>query len=542
VLSLLRKTGGWIPFLLGWSICLVSVWSHEYWGSVDGPSHVYNAFALGHYFDPACPVYREFYLVNPFPVPNLAATLSLTLLMVVAPPLVAEKLFLSACILLLPLALRYALGAIDPRSRVVACLVFPFVMGLPLMAGWYSFAAGTVAVFLTLGYWLRQPHPLPRPARRRLFWLFALLYLCHPFPLAVTLLVIGCVAAWQARLEFRAGPRAAGLPGARRLATLAWRRGWPALKQAVPVVALLGLFWVLSNLLADPWPDAETRSLLEIGKMLLINESMAPLSDTELLLAPFFACFLLMMFVLTLASRTAREASHPWYGLLLALVVLVVMMLALPERAMGGGNLARRLAVYINLMHLLWLGAQRYGRAARAAIVLVALAVTGAQSWVRMPLLGRIDAYHRALRQAAAPIEGNSVVLPLNLDWTVVRQPDLPAILVRNSAAYLVADRCFVDIGNYEGHLLYSPLSFNPDVHAMSLVTPDSLRDRLEHARIPDWVLVWGAPDRLAPEKQRDAQAFHDILAGHYEPVSRTGDEGASAWLYRARVLPSSPR
>jgi hypothetical protein len=248
------------------------------------------------------------------------------------------------------------------------------------------------------------------------------------------------------------------------------------------------------------------------------------------------------MFGLTLASRTSREASRPWYGLLLALAALVIMMPVLPERAMGGGNMARRLAVYINLILLLWLGAQRYGRAARVAIVLVALGVTGAQAWSRMPLLGAVDAYHRSLRRAAAPIEGNSVVLPLNLDWTVVRQPGVPAIMVRNSAAYLVADRCFVDLSNYEGHLLHSPLPFNPDMHAMPWVTPDSLRERLEHARIPDWVLVWGAPDRLSPEKQRDAEAFHDILAGYYEQVSRTEEAGTSAWLYRARALPSSPR
>jgi len=535
----MRRAGEWIPFLLGWSICLLSVWSFEYWGSVDGPSHVYNAFALAHYFDPACPVYREFYLVNPFPVPNLAATLFLTLLMAFSPPLVAEKLFLSTCILLLPLALRYAIGAIDPRNRVVACLIFPFVLGLPLMAGWYSFAAGTAVAFLAIGYWLRQPYPLPPPARRRLFWLFALLYLCHPFPLAVTLLVIGCGAAWQAWREFNSGPREAGLPGARRLALLVWRRAWPVFKQAVPALVMLGLFWVLSGLLMGQEPGAEPRTLLEIGRMILINESMAPLSDMELVLAPFFAFSLLVMFLVTLASR---ESRRQWYGLLLALAALVIMMLALPERAMGGGNLARRLVVYINLILLLWLGAQRYGRVAKVAIVLVALGVTGGQVWFRMPMQGRIDAYHRALRQAAAPIEGNSVVLPLNLDWSVVGQPDLPPILVRNSAAYLVADRCFVDMSNYEGHLLYSPLPFNPNMHAMYLVTPDALRERLEHTRVPDWVLMWGVPDRLAPDKRRDAAAFHDILAGYYEQVSRTEDGGGSTWLYRSRVLPSSPR
>ncbi len=542
MLNIFRRWGGWIPFLIGWAVCLFSVWRFEHWASVDGPSHVYNAYALWHYFDPDCPIYRDFYLLNPFPVPTLAATLLLTLLMGVAPPLIAEKLFLSACILLLPLALRYCLGAIEPASRVVACLVFPFVMGLPLIAGWYSFLAGAVAVFLALGYWLRQADPPPRPARRRLFWLFVLLYLCHPFPLAMTLLLISCVAAWRAWLEFRAGPREAGLAGARHLAALAWRRAWPSLQPAVPVVILLGLFWVLRGLLAGPDPAAERWSLFEIGKMLLINESMAPLSDMEVLLAPFFSLFLLVMLVFTLIQRKAREIRRPWFGLLLAVAALAVLLLVLPEGMMGGGNLARRFVYSISLTVPLWLGAGRYGRAARALIVLVALGVTGAQAWLRMPLLGRIDASHRALRRAAAPIEGNTVVLPLNLGWAGVGPAGAPPVLLRNGAGYLAADRCFVDISNYEGHLLHSPLPFKPDMRALIVVTPDSLRDRLDHERIPDWVLVWGVPDQLAPDGRRDARRFREILDGYYEPVSRSGEGDTWAWLYRARELPGSPR
>ncbi len=128
--------GAWFAGLC--ALCLVPVWAQEHFASTDDPSHVYNAAALARYFGAECPVYREHYSFNPFPVPNWIGHLLMALFAGVATPAVAEKLFLSAYAVGLPLALRYAVGAVNPHNRYVPLLVFRYVHGMPLLAGWYN--------------------------------------------------------------------------------------------------------------------------------------------------------------------------------------------------------------------------------------------------------------------------------------------------------------------------------------------------------------------------------------------------------------------
>src|SRR5215831_15066252 len=94
-------------------LSLLPLWSACYFPSQDGPAHLENAVILREYNWPDRELFRTFYLINPNPEPNWVGHLALAGLMALGlPPLLAEKVLLTGYLLLLPLAVRYAMTAL----------------------------------------------------------------------------------------------------------------------------------------------------------------------------------------------------------------------------------------------------------------------------------------------------------------------------------------------------------------------------------------------------------------------------------------------
>jgi len=97
--------------------------------------------------------------------------------------LVAEKLLLIGYVILLPVALRYALQAIHPASAFLSVLAFPLVHNFMLHMGFYNFAYSLPLYGFVLGYWLRHHDCLTLRTTLTLATLALLLYLAHPVSL-----------------------------------------------------------------------------------------------------------------------------------------------------------------------------------------------------------------------------------------------------------------------------------------------------------------------------------------------------------------------
>jgi len=118
------------------ALFLVPFWAVPgYLPSTDGPSHVYNAWVLGQLAGPApAPLLRQYYYLNPQPVPNSLTHVALLALMWALPPAAAEKVLLSLYVLLAAGALWYLAGAIDGDRAWLALLGLPFVWNVLLAA------------------------------------------------------------------------------------------------------------------------------------------------------------------------------------------------------------------------------------------------------------------------------------------------------------------------------------------------------------------------------------------------------------------------
>jgi len=118
---------------------LLPIWWFDHFPTQDGPSHVANASVLRDYGRPDRGLLREYYSLNWWPNPNWLGHFVMAVLMAVMPPVAAEKVLLTGYVVGLPLAVRYALGVLDPASRPLAFLAFPFVYSYALHMGFYNF-------------------------------------------------------------------------------------------------------------------------------------------------------------------------------------------------------------------------------------------------------------------------------------------------------------------------------------------------------------------------------------------------------------------
>ena len=505
-------------------ICLVPVWRQQYFASTDGPSHVYNATAIARYFSTECSVYREYYAFNLFPVPNWAGHAVIALFATVAAPAVAEKLFLTLYVILLPVAMRYAVAARSPDNRYAPLLIFPFIHGTALLAGWYNFSISLVVWLFALGFWLRHGKG-GKSLAPTLALLFLLLYLSHPVSLGACVLALGLLGLWPMVRDRRRDPAAGAGGHVKPLLTM--------LLCAAPFLLLVVLFALRNNPLEGQTAgNFGPSSRWHVFQVYAMNSAMGPLSIRESLLTTAFGLFLWSLFAATLRPRAIR-LDPGRHGLLALVVVLVMLSFLVPDRFGGGGNLGRRLAILAWLAVLTWVGTHDFGRAGRGLIRFVAVAATVTQVGMRAPVLAEVEKYHEGVVEAGSIAGPNAAIVPLAAHEAAFPNPHYIPILVRESGAYLAAGRCLVDMTNYEGQVGSFPLVTRdglPRVHRASGDVAGALRPPAA-----PWILLSEYPAQITPALRPVVDRAVEMVAAAYDLVGTT-HRGGIHRLYRRRA------
>lgn len=134
---------------------LVPIWMFRYFPSQDGPAHLANSLVLRDCIageDYA----KEYYSVAWQPIPNWTCFALLASLSSVAPPLIAEKLFLSLYVLAFAWAYRYFLGALGSADNLLILAGVLLAFNRCLWMGFYNYCLSLVLYFVVVGYLLRH--------------------------------------------------------------------------------------------------------------------------------------------------------------------------------------------------------------------------------------------------------------------------------------------------------------------------------------------------------------------------------------------------
>ena len=391
---------------------LVPVWTPAYFATQDGPAHVYNAWALrelalGH--DNAVTRAYEF---DKRPNPNLLGHAILAILLGVFTPAVAEKILVSAIVLLFLGGAWMFAGAIDDGARVYAFFALPLAFHQLLLLGFYNFSLGVGLYLVIVALWWKRRDVAVAV-------LLVVCYFAHPLP---------AMFAFGSILVFWLTTR----PPAKRLLAL------------VPVLPLLD--WYALQAIGKTGPTQWTAL-----------QRLTFLVRTEVIAAviPGIALFALLVAV-TIATIVVEPRRRVANAFLILLAAAVVLFAFAPAEAGGGGFVLQRIALFIVLLPLPWMS----GRLPPffRGVVVATLALLAIEQATVVTIEERRSARTTAaLVDAARQIPPDRSFLPLIGE----RGPRGTFLqLYSHAASYAAVDRRLLDADNYEPVAGQFPLTF----------------------------------------------------------------------------------
>ncbi len=490
---------------------LIPIWVFKYFPSQDGPTHVENANIIFNYFRPDRGIFREYYILNRSLEPTWLGHLVLGSLMSILPIFTAEKVFLTGCVILLPVSIRYALRAIRPDSGFLTLLMFPFVYSYLLHMGFYTFSYSLSVFFFSVGYWIRYSEQFTLPKAVNLGFLLLLLYFCHILSLVMACVGITILTLWLISVDLTRGKLGGKFDFQVLRATLR-KRGMPLLG-FLPAIVLVVIFlfqrgFGYSEVLP---PSGIRKSLGELFINLIQIESLVSFQREEFFCSAGLAVLFAAVFSYLAAWKIRQRRLEHWDGLLAVVLGYVLIYLFAPNEMSGGSFIPDRLNLYPFFALVLWFGIQFYRRTVKWRIMLIAIFIALASLGLHALKYSELNDYLTEYYSGMQFIRPNTTLLPLAFS-SRGRGPDgrVLSLKVRpflHASGYIAAQRHVVEFTNYEAAAFnYFPVMFrpnlNPYVHIgrdQKIVWEPPQVDFLTYAERTggqvDYVLVWGAQE-----------------------------------------------
>lgn len=493
-------------FVIFLFLFLLPVWCVTYPPLQDAPAYLLSALAAHDWNDPVLgAVYHEYYHWNPAISTNWATQAILIALLKFLAPLTALKTLLSFYALLLPLAARYALRALNPEPGPSMLLIFPFLYTMVYQYGFLNFSLGLVLFFLFAGYLIR--HRLDFTPRTILsVLLFSVLaYFTHLVALgmsAVTLLVVGTwsvVSLNQRGRQERAGKRTRPL-----LILAALLAILPGCVLAVRLIG--GADWFFRG--------GGTRAALRgmagaLDDLLLLRPMIAVSSQQRYLVGLLLLLFLYMVLTIVWTKYRAPVIGPPDGLILLPIAYTCTFLLAC---GLMGTDLflIPRLVLFPYFGLVIWVGAYRYPAAAKwvirtmAAAVSLGILVTTAHAYLRLePAL-------KEYVSAAKAIPPRATLLSLSFDNQGHDEQNRPlsyrSLVFLHPHGYIAAQQRCLDLSNYQAGRSFFPMIYrrerSPYLHIARIEAIEALPAWLDLLGYPrrsggriDFILTWCLPD-----------------------------------------------
>ena len=132
---------------------LIPIWGFTFIPTQDGISHVYNSYILKEWNNPDFTKFHQVYDLNLTFFPNWSNYAFFYLALHIVSPLIAEKIYVSICVLLFPFSFYYLLTAINKRLRIFSLLGFLYSYNYLLQMGFYNFTLAFPLCLISIGYW-----------------------------------------------------------------------------------------------------------------------------------------------------------------------------------------------------------------------------------------------------------------------------------------------------------------------------------------------------------------------------------------------------
>lgn len=471
---------------------------------MDGPSHLYSANILDQLWFHTS-VMSKYFTTNPIPVPNWLGHFFLTLLHLVLPAFLAEKVLIVAYFFGIAYSFRWLILTLEPASRWSTFLIFPFTYGYLLILGFYNYYISFIILFIALGYWHKHKNTLHRKDGLVLFILVTLIYFTHLFTFIFSGVALVASIIWDFILSkiSRSGTSSF------------WRQSlFLMCGFSLSLILTVNYFLKVS---ADGMQNSQEYSASQLEQRLLAARAIICYSyPHEKPFTSWIAVCIGMIIVIILIFHSNTFAFTKHYSmknkslskaawLIIALIILLLLFII--PNGTNAGMVSDRLEIIFFLFLLIWIGVQNIppvvtALPVTAMLILHFILVAFYQHSIKFQNL-EVKEYE----QIGKDIPAYKTVLPISFskNWIDGHYP-----------FYMGVDKPLIILGDYEAGLKWFPViwsesefpDFYPGNHPQNGLPFGWYHDNNDPMKKIDYVVIW--------QKQNN-----DAYLSQIEPVLR---------------------
>nr|MDQ3100360.1 hypothetical protein [Bacteroidota bacterium] len=429
-------------FLLILLAHLLVLFRFEWYPTLDGPAHLYNANLIKQLLggDRFLAQFLEF---SSFPEPNWSGHAIMAALSTFLPANWVEKGLVGIIFIGTALGFRSIWKALAERAPIGSVLIFPFLCAYTLRIGFFNFSISIVALLICIAYGLRGRESTSVKRIIGLSILFGIVYFSNAL---TTLIAIGAIIILIGIDHYRS-------PKSR---SKFWRTLLPVLLASFPWLLLIAFFLLRHS------TEGATASLpFEQLIAMWWNGSVFTFqTGTSMVVAArVITLCLATLFILALIERLRNKGPRSIAitdGFVLIAFLSLVAFFILPDKAASGSIISIRYFLFVHLFLALWIASQRWTLWMQLLIVPFVIA----DLWlVRADhhFTGELNDAVIEMRSVLPNVKSGSIVLPLLYtdNW-----------LHSNFSNYLGTERSIMVIDNYEAMTPHFPLRWKDEHRA----------------------------------------------------------------------------
>lgn len=428
----------------------------NYFVTLDGPAHLYNANLIKEIFLGNHSSITDLFAVNDFPVPNWSGHLLMALFNLLLPAYLSEKLVFLLYFVLTPLFFRKLLLHLYPENRILTYLILLFVHNHLVYYGFINMSLGIMFLFITGYYFVRYCGVIRLKTLLILSLLLLAIYFSHVLIFLIALMFIAVTIILKAQTEHIAsGIKVLNM---KELKT----RMIALIISAVPGI-ILSVAYFLSIDSVEKGPRLELSELfnyiIDIRPLLTFCYCESWTSLTHILMALFALMILGNIYLLIKSSCSIKDGQlFVKLPLKLSVIWFVIsaiflgLFLVVPNSIL----MSERLIVLFYLFFIIWLASLKFPRIIKAISLIVVVLLHNFFIHRHFEAIRRLSKDAAKIVQVSEHIKPNSMVLTFNYsdNW-----------LHSHITGYLGSNRAIAVIENYEAALKWFPIQWKNDVY-----------------------------------------------------------------------------
>lgn len=489
-------------------INLIPVLSYKFFPTVDGPAHLYNSNLIVNLLQNPDSLLNDFFVFNGSINPNWSGHFLLSLLLLIFPGFMAEKIILLIYLIGLPLSIRYLFKTLSIENKYLIYLIFPFTYSFLFYFGFFNFNIALVLFIFGICFWLNYLNNLNLMKIIVLTTISSLICLSHLFVFAMFLMLIFMINIQD--LIIAKGKNEFSIKYFTKRTLL----------QFIPL--LFGIFLMAKYLLFSQSNNSPAvylplkdiiNSLIEVTPAKGINYGKVAIF-TNWILYILTAVILYLLFVK--ASNIISKNKFVFKNKLwlwITLITLILVFIFPDSKGAAIGFMTQRLLLFFFIFLIIWLSSQKTVLWFKIIVFLLVNYVNYALVLHNFQSVSKGCELADEIHAVADKIEPYSSVYPIvNSD----------VFIYGHISNYLGSDKALIVLENYEASLEHFPLKWNyqktPQLFTDSLSNTADCKESVylkNKKELIDYVLI------LTPEHQRlneDCVADIDsLLVAEYE-------------------------